>query len=168
MSESTSPAAATSRIPTTCRQNRSVADYDVPQRLVVSYVWQLPFGPGQPHFRTGMLSKVVGAWQVNGITSMQKGMPIVITGPNTANLPGLTSRATRLHSGALASGQTPRPLVRYHGLRLGAGLLARLRFADRARPARAGTGEFRFLAHAQPVDPGARERAIPSRSVQHL
>jgi hypothetical protein len=88
------------------RQNRSVADYDVPQRLVVSYVWQLPFGPGQPHFNAGMVSKLVGAWQVNGILAIQRGMPIVITGPNTANLPGLTSRAERLRSGALSGGQT--------------------------------------------------------------
>jgi hypothetical protein len=86
--------------PYNLRQGRSVADYDVPQRLVVSYVWQLP------RFHAGLASKVVGAWQVNGITSMQKGMPIVITGPNTAALPGLTSRADRLHSGVLSSGQT--------------------------------------------------------------
>src|SRR5205823_8597101 len=62
--------------------------------------------PGQPHFRTGIVSKVVGAWQVNGIMAIQRGMPIVISGPNTANLPGLTSRADRLRSGAHGSGRT--------------------------------------------------------------
>ncbi len=38
------------------RSNRSLADYDVPQRLVVSYIWQLPFGPGQSHFHSGLLA----------------------------------------------------------------------------------------------------------------
>jgi hypothetical protein len=93
--------------PYNLRSNRSVADYDAPQRLVVSYVWQLPFGPGQARFNSGLAAKVIGAWQVNGITALQKGLPIVITGPNESNLPGLTSRANRLHSGVLASGQTP-------------------------------------------------------------
>ncbi len=89
------------------RQNRSLADYDVPQRLVVTYIWQLPFGPGQQHFHSGALATVIGAWQVNGIATLQRGMPIVITAPNTADLSGLTSRADRLHSGVLSSGQTP-------------------------------------------------------------
>jgi hypothetical protein len=93
--------------PYNLRLNRSLADYDVPQRLVVSYVWQMPFGPGQARFNSGLASKIVGNWQVNGITTIQKGMPIVITGPNQSGLPGLSSRADRLHSGVLSSGQTP-------------------------------------------------------------
>jgi Carboxypeptidase regulatory-like domain/TonB dependent receptor len=88
------------------RSNRSLADYDVPQRLVVSYIWQLPFGPGQTHFSSGIWSKVVGAWQINGISSFQKGLPIVITAPNESGISGLTSKAQRLHSGVLSSGQT--------------------------------------------------------------
>jgi len=88
------------------RSYRSVADYDVPQRLVVSYIWQLPFGPGQAHFHSGVLATMVGNWQINGISSFQKGTPVVITGPNQSGLPGLTSRALRLHSGVLESGQT--------------------------------------------------------------
>ena len=92
--------------PYNLRQNRSVADYDVPQRLVVTYIWQLPLGPGQAHFHSGLLATIVGAWQANGIASFQRGMPIVITGPNTADISGLTSRANRISSGILASGQT--------------------------------------------------------------
>ncbi|MBI4907341.1 MAG: carboxypeptidase regulatory-like domain-containing protein, partial [Acidobacteria bacterium] len=82
------------------RMGRSLTDYDVPQRLVVSYIWQLP------RLRQGIAGSIIGAWQMNGITSIQKGMPIVITAPNTAALPGLTSRADRLRSGVLSSGQT--------------------------------------------------------------
>jgi hypothetical protein len=92
--------------PYNLRQGRSVADYDVPQRLVASYIWQMPFGPGQARFNRGLLANIVGNWQINGVTSIQKGMPVVITGPNTANLPGLTSQADRLRSAVLSTGQT--------------------------------------------------------------
>ncbi len=92
--------------PYNMRLDRSVADYDVPQRLVVSYIWQLPFGPGQSHFSSGLLATVVGNWQINGITSLQKGMPIVITAPNVSGLPGLTSGADRVGTGALPGGPT--------------------------------------------------------------
>lgn len=93
--------------PRNLRADRSLADYDMPQRLVATYVWQLPFGPGQARFNKGVLAKVVGAWQVNGILSLNKGFPMVITAPNVTNLPGMSSRAIRLHSGVLAQGQTP-------------------------------------------------------------
>ncbi len=92
--------------PYNLRLGRSLADYDVPQRLVISYIWQLPFGPGQAHFHSGLLANIVGNWQINGITTFQKGMPIVITAPNVSGLPGLTSRADRIGTGALAGGTT--------------------------------------------------------------
>ncbi len=92
--------------PYNLRLDRSVADYDVPQRLVVSYIWQLPFGPGQSHFHSGLLATMVGNWQVNGITSLQKGEPIVISAPNVSGLPGLTSGANRTGTGALPGGPT--------------------------------------------------------------
>ena len=92
--------------PKNLRADRSLADYDLPQRLVVSGIWQLPFGPGQRRFSRGWLPAVVGAWQVNGILSLQKGFPMVITAPNVTNVTGLNSRAIRLRSGVLTSGQT--------------------------------------------------------------
>ena len=92
--------------PRNLRQDRSLADYDLPQRVVASYVWRLPFGPGQARFNKGLAAAVVGAWQVNGIASLQKGFPMVITAPNVTNLPGMSSRAIRLRSGVLSEGQT--------------------------------------------------------------
>ena len=87
--------------------DRSLADYDMPQRLVASCIWQLPFGPGQTRFNKGLIPTIVGAWQVNGILSFNAGFPMVITVPNVTNVTGLNSRAIRLRSGVLASGQTP-------------------------------------------------------------
>ncbi len=93
--------------PNDLRRDRSLADYDVAQRLVMSYVWEIPLGPGRRWLRQGVLSYVLGGWQLNGITSFQSGFPVVVTTPNVTNLPGVSSRAKRLRSGRVASGQTP-------------------------------------------------------------
>ncbi|MCU1258498.1 MAG: TonB-dependent receptor, partial [Bryobacterales bacterium] len=49
--------------------------FDVPQRLVLSYVYQLPFGRGK-RFGNNMnatLDKIAGGWQVTGITTFAAG-----------------------------------------------------------------------------------------------
>jgi hypothetical protein len=62
---------------------RSVASYNTPQSLVISYVWELPFGPGKKYAtQTGPLSKIVSGWQINGSTLFQSGSPLQITGGN--------------------------------------------------------------------------------------
>jgi hypothetical protein len=57
------------------RYDRGVSDYDVPQRLVISYNYQLPFGRGQQFLGSAPLALdyVVGGWQLNGITTFTKG-----------------------------------------------------------------------------------------------
>ena len=87
---------------TNLTRDRSLADYDTPQRLVISYIWELPFGKG----RQGWLPALIGGWQLSGVTSFQSGVPLVITVPNAAPFPGLSSRAVRLRSGVLSAGQT--------------------------------------------------------------
>jgi hypothetical protein len=50
------------------------SSFDVPHRLVFSYVWELPFGKGKRFGGGGpMLDKVVGGWQFSGINSFSKG-----------------------------------------------------------------------------------------------
>ena len=51
---------------------------DVPHNLVVSWAYELPFGPGK-RFASGgatALQKIVEGWAVNGITSFQSGEPL--------------------------------------------------------------------------------------------
>src|SRR6266536_453107 len=51
------------------------SSFDVPHRLVFSYVYELPFGKGK-HFAgsSGHLwNTVIGGWQVSGITTFSKG-----------------------------------------------------------------------------------------------
>lgn len=63
------------------RAERAVSNQDVPRRLVISAVYQLPIGRG--HWLLGNSNKVVngivGGWQVNTITTVQKGTPILLS-----------------------------------------------------------------------------------------
>jgi hypothetical protein len=61
----------------------SVDGTDIPESLVLNYVYELPIGRGK-QFGSGMnraADVVVGGWQVTGITSVQSGFPLSI-GPN--------------------------------------------------------------------------------------
>jgi len=60
------------------RAERSLSSQDVSQRLVISYVLDLPLGHGKKYFSnaTGALDKVVSGWGVDGVTIFQKGFPL--------------------------------------------------------------------------------------------
>jgi hypothetical protein len=60
------------------RADRSELSYDVPLRLVLSYVTDLPFGKGKRFFGgvSGVTDKLISGWGLSGITSFQSGFPI--------------------------------------------------------------------------------------------
>jgi len=60
---------------------RSLSSQDVSQRLVISYVYDLPFGHGQRYMSdaTGVMDKVVSGWGVDGVTTFQKGFPLPLS-----------------------------------------------------------------------------------------
>jgi len=60
---------------------RSLSSQDVSQRLIVSYVLDLPFGHGKRFLGgvSGVTSKVVSGWGIDGITTFQRGFPLKIT-----------------------------------------------------------------------------------------
>jgi hypothetical protein len=89
--------------------NRSLEANDVPQRLVLSYIYDFPAGPGKRYFSHGVGAAVLGGWEFSGISVFQSGRPILITAPDQTNLFNFSytnGRANRLHSPVLASGQT--------------------------------------------------------------
>ena len=65
--------------------SRSLTSFDVAQRVVVSYVVDLPFGHGQKWLgkMTGAPGKLVSGWRVNGITTYQSGFPLPLTAQAT-------------------------------------------------------------------------------------
>jgi hypothetical protein len=70
---------------------RSLSSQDVSQRLVISYVYDLPFGHGQKYMgdTTGVVDKLVSGWGVDGITTFQKGFPLKFSNASTTPLEGL-------------------------------------------------------------------------------
>lgn len=59
---------------------RSLSAQDVSQRLVISYVLDLPFGHGKPYASNlnGVANGLVSGWGVDGITTFQRGFPLKI------------------------------------------------------------------------------------------
>jgi hypothetical protein len=53
--------------------NKGTSEQNIPNRLVVTYVWNLP------GFKTGRFSYFLGSWVLAGITTYQNGLPGVIT-----------------------------------------------------------------------------------------
>jgi hypothetical protein len=74
------------------KSERSLSSQDVSQRLVISYVYDLPFGHGQKFMSdaTGFKDKIIAGWGVNGITTFQKGFPLKITDGNPNLLAALS------------------------------------------------------------------------------
>lgn len=60
---------------------RSISAQDVSRRLVVSAVYDLPFGKGRRFFSNmnGITDAFLGGWQANGILTLQTGTPVIIT-----------------------------------------------------------------------------------------
>ncbi|MGA9668010.1 MAG: carboxypeptidase-like regulatory domain-containing protein [Terracidiphilus sp.] len=84
------------------RGERSLSSQDVPQRLVISYVLDLPFGQNRRYFRHtgGALNKIIGDWGIDGVTTFQRGFPLVFTSGqvNDVTLFGAGSRPNLLPS----------------------------------------------------------------------
>lgn len=62
------------------RLERSISHWDIPQRLVISYVYELPVGKGK-RFLGGTprgVNLLISGWQINGISTFQSGVPLIV------------------------------------------------------------------------------------------
>jgi hypothetical protein len=75
---------------------RARSNFDIRNRLVVNHTYEFPFGE-QRHFlnRGGAVARVIGNWQISGVTTLQTG------GPLTAQVAG--NQSNNNGSGAFAS-----------------------------------------------------------------
>lgn len=78
------------------RNERSLSSQDVPQRLVISYVLDLPIGEGKSYFShmDGTMNRIFGNWGVDGVSTFQRGFPLVLSNgqANDVTLFGAGSR----------------------------------------------------------------------------
>ena len=59
------------------RGDKAISNQDLPQNLVLSYVYELPLGKGKKFLsRGGITDRVVGGWSISGIQRYESGQPI--------------------------------------------------------------------------------------------
>lgn len=58
---------------------RDVSSGDIPNNVVVSFTYQLPFGVDQRRVSHGVTDKIFAGWEVTGIVSLQSGLPLAVT-----------------------------------------------------------------------------------------
>jgi len=64
--------------PYNLRAEKAVSYQDIPHAFVISYMYELPFGPGKKFLNHGVASKIAGGWQISGIHRYQSGSPAII------------------------------------------------------------------------------------------
>ena len=89
-------------IPTNLNFDYGPSDFDVPQNFTLSYVYDLPFGIGRRFLNgAGIMDKILGGWELGGITTLRSGMPFTVTYPGDVANVGLGTRPVRICNGAL-------------------------------------------------------------------
>ncbi len=79
---------------------RSRSYTDARHRVVANAVYDLPFGHNRQFLNHGgVVSQVVGGWEVSGITSVQTGYPFGVRGPDFSNTGSNSPRPNRICSG---------------------------------------------------------------------
>ena len=65
---------------------RGNSDFDVRQRLSLNYLWAIPLGRGHQHLSEGFSEKMLGGWEVSGVTTFSSGLPFdILTAADTAH-----------------------------------------------------------------------------------
>jgi hypothetical protein len=81
------------------RLERAIDPTNVPQRLAISLVYELPIGHGRLiDIQNRILDGIVGGWQTQGVMTLQKGQPVQISGANNnlASRPNSTGKSAKL------------------------------------------------------------------------
>ena len=62
------------------------SEFNIPQRVAVSYVYELPFGRGKSMLQSGPLSYLLGNWRTSGVYTYYSGAPFTATQGNESSL----------------------------------------------------------------------------------
>jgi len=78
-------------------------------RFTVSYMWELPIGPGKAWLsnRRGVPAQILGGWAIEGVTLLQTGQRFTpsFSGSDPSDTNSLSGRPDRVGNGNLPSGQ---------------------------------------------------------------
>jgi hypothetical protein len=90
--------------PYNLRAERSLVELDTPNSLSANFVVDLPFGKDRRYLSTtsGLVNRLVGGWQANGIFQYRSGYPLVFSAPITDG----GNRPNKICDGTLPSGRS--------------------------------------------------------------
>ncbi len=98
-------------------EERGSSDYDLRHRLIINYVLELPFGPGHTHFSQGLVARVLGGWELSGLSTFQSGRPFDIYSYRDSEYTGLSNRPDLVGDPSIPAGsprnQTGPPLAAF-------------------------------------------------------
>ncbi len=80
--------------PSILRDSYAPSPQNIPQRFVVNYQYDLPFG----HY-TGVLGELANSWELSGVTVAQKGFPITLLDPAGGTIYGPATSTAQLCPG---------------------------------------------------------------------
>jgi hypothetical protein len=66
------------------------------QTFTIGWTYDLPWGPGTPHLRSGAAGRILGGWNVGGLLAMEGGIPFDVTS-GTDSLNGNSPLAGRVN-----------------------------------------------------------------------
>jgi hypothetical protein len=82
------------------RSNYGPADWDRTHMFTLSHVWRLPIGADSNFLHEGLVGKLLGPWQIDGIFTWVSGTPFTLTAdPTLCNCPGNTPTASTIVTG---------------------------------------------------------------------
>ena len=90
---------------TNVRLDRGLSAFDVPHRLAMNFIWEIPF----LRSRRDAVSSIFGGWQLGGIVSAQSGFPFTVITGEDSNLDGVfNDRPNLAGSSATLVGGSPK------------------------------------------------------------
>ncbi|MGH9581976.1 MAG: carboxypeptidase regulatory-like domain-containing protein, partial [Bryobacteraceae bacterium] len=86
--------------------DKSLASFDTPDRMVISYVLDVPVGKGRKFLSNAnrFVNATVGGWGIEGVTTFQSGFPLhLTTNSGNINSPGAGSQRPNVVAGCNAT-----------------------------------------------------------------
>lgn len=94
--------------PFNIRNDRAVSDFNLPNKFVGSFVWDLP---GQS-IHNKLVRTVAGGWELNGIVTLQSGLPFTVTsGVNNSGSNVGSDRANLVGDPSLGGGRSTAEMI---------------------------------------------------------
>ena len=69
------------------RAEKALAAQDIPHNFVMSFLYELPWGPGKKALGSSVAGKLLGGWSIGGLLSYQSGLPIDTPYPASSYVP---------------------------------------------------------------------------------